>query len=244
VYYFITDHLGTPMKMMNETGGVVWSADYRLFGELSAGNATVENKFRFPGQYYDPETELHYNYHRFYQPKMGRYITPDPVGLEGGLNPYLYVNANPVMGVDPFGLLNPVDHFMITIIEALRAGRGIRESFVLAWKTVLVDFETDPQDVSCEETKKHGMAGKISKEGRYQTYEEAITASEAFIKESIASGDLFYAVHATQDLATSVHKGEEWRRYGPNLETLQHILGDFFGPSVEKAHRQTRELFK
>ncbi|MDD5204279.1 MAG: RHS domain-containing protein, partial [Desulfobacterales bacterium] len=59
VYYFITDHLGTPMKMTDESGAVVWSADHRPFGELSVSNATVANKFRFPGQYYDSETGLH-----------------------------------------------------------------------------------------------------------------------------------------------------------------------------------------
>jgi len=57
----------------------------------------------FPGQYYDQETGLHYNYFRYYDPSTGRYITSDPTGLDGGLNTYLYANANPLKYIDPTG---------------------------------------------------------------------------------------------------------------------------------------------
>jgi RHS repeat-associated protein len=64
----------------------------------------VEDPFRFPGQYYDTETGLHYNYYRTYNPGIGRYITPDPIGLEGGINLFTYVRSNPVTFADPLGL--------------------------------------------------------------------------------------------------------------------------------------------
>jgi RHS repeat-associated protein len=64
----------------------------------------VKFNLRFPGQYYDEVTKQHYNHNRFYNPVLGRYVEPDPIGLEGGLNPYIYAGANPINGVDPTGL--------------------------------------------------------------------------------------------------------------------------------------------
>jgi RHS repeat-associated protein len=64
----------------------------------------VENNFRFPGQYYDQEAGLHYNYHRYYYPKTGRYITPDPICFAEGINLYAYVQNTPISWIDPLGL--------------------------------------------------------------------------------------------------------------------------------------------
>ena len=64
---------------------------------------TCTNKL-LPGQYYDQETGLHYNWFRYYDPSTGRYITSDPIGLAGRPNTYLYANANPVIFSDPQGL--------------------------------------------------------------------------------------------------------------------------------------------
>ena len=82
---------------------VVRDADDRPFGAATVTGALAFN-LRFPGQYYDDETGLHYNYFRDYDPSLGRYIQSDPIGLSGGWNSYAYVGGNPVMLVDPRGL--------------------------------------------------------------------------------------------------------------------------------------------
>ena len=68
VYYFINDHLGTPQKVVDESGVVVWAADYKPFGQVNETVNVFGNRFRFAGQYYDDESSLHYNYHRYYNP--------------------------------------------------------------------------------------------------------------------------------------------------------------------------------
>ena len=105
-YFFVNDHLGTPQKIVNESGQVVWAGFYQPFGKSWAYPADITNNFRFQGQYYDAETGLHYNWNRYYDPDTGRYITADPIGLEGGVNLYEYVRGNPVNLTDPPGLFS------------------------------------------------------------------------------------------------------------------------------------------
>jgi RHS repeat-associated protein len=91
--------------MTDDQGVVVWEADYKPFGQATVNpSSEVENNFRFPGQYYDKETGLQYNWHRYYNPATGRYLTPDPIGLIGGINLYLYSLNNPINLIDPLGL--------------------------------------------------------------------------------------------------------------------------------------------
>ena len=66
--------------------------------------STAELNLRFPGQYYDEETGFHQNHFREYDPKTGRYLQSDPIGLEGGINTYIYALNNPIRYKDPLGL--------------------------------------------------------------------------------------------------------------------------------------------
>ena len=70
--------------MANAAGTVVWKADYDPFGKASVRVSTIENNLRLPGQYYDRETGLLYNYFRDYDSSTGRYVEADPIGLKGG----------------------------------------------------------------------------------------------------------------------------------------------------------------
>jgi len=90
--------------LTDATGAITWDARFRPFGEAHAIAGTAANDQRFPGQLLDPETGLHYNYFRDYDPTLGRYIESDPIGLAGGLNTYAYIDANPIRFSDPYGL--------------------------------------------------------------------------------------------------------------------------------------------
>jgi RHS repeat-associated protein len=72
----------------------------------------------YPGQYYDAETGLHYNYFRYYDPTTGRYVTPDPIGLEGGINLFSYVAGNPLRFIDPYGKVAIADDIAIGLLAA------------------------------------------------------------------------------------------------------------------------------
>jgi len=104
VFAFHTDHLGTPRRITDDTGQVVWSADYAAFGAAQVKVGRIGNHLRFPGQYHDSETGLHYNRSRYYSPALGRYLSRDPVGFLGGLNLYLYAGNDSINGADPLGL--------------------------------------------------------------------------------------------------------------------------------------------
>jgi len=97
--------------MVDGTNTVVWEGEFEPFGRARVNiHSSVVNNNRFPGQYYDQETGFHYNYHMYYDPQTGRYLTPDPIGLAGGMNLYAYVGNDPVNAVDASGLysLNPI----------------------------------------------------------------------------------------------------------------------------------------
>jgi RHS repeat-associated protein len=111
--------------MTDASGTVVWAADYKPFGEATITVSTIRNNLRFPGQYYDAETGLHYNYFRDYNPALDRYIQADPWNTGAllqrksrlkmsirvlrpdkvtDLSPYPYATENPLRFTDPLGL--------------------------------------------------------------------------------------------------------------------------------------------
>ena len=122
-YAIQSDHLNTPRRLIQSDGQVAWQWAYSAFGEEKPttaktrfANAELNQSFgtsvvpavtfnlRYPGQYYDQESNLHYNYHRSYSATVGRYTQADPIGLDGGWNRFGYVGQNPLSFTDPLGL--------------------------------------------------------------------------------------------------------------------------------------------
>lgn len=111
--YVLTDHLGTPRAIVHPASNAIlwrWDLTPSAFGDHAAqtdpdGNGTAYTfNLRYPGQYYDEDTGLHYNYFRDYDPTTGRYLQSDPIGLAGGASTYGYVGGDPLSFVDLFGL--------------------------------------------------------------------------------------------------------------------------------------------
>ena len=110
LYYIHTDHLNSPRRIYNQAQQLVWLwENTEPFGdsvpnENPNGLGTFTCNLRFPGTYADTETGTLHNWHRTLAPALGRYHQSDPIGLEGGINTYLYVLANPLSYIDPLGL--------------------------------------------------------------------------------------------------------------------------------------------
>jgi RHS repeat-associated protein len=108
-YSVESDHIGTPRMITDATQAPRWSWHSAPYGDTlpnekpGAAAALVYN-LRLPGQYFDKETNTHYNWHRDYEATTGRYIQSDPIGLKGGINPYTYADGNPLSKHDPKGL--------------------------------------------------------------------------------------------------------------------------------------------
>ncbi|MEU1800649.1 DUF6531 domain-containing protein [Streptomyces sp. NPDC019937] len=103
-FAMVTDLVGTPTELVDESGEIAWHTQATVWGTTSWNRgATAYTPLRFPGQYADSETGLHYNVHRHYDADVGRYISPDPLGLVPDPNPYGYVN-DPFQVCDPLGL--------------------------------------------------------------------------------------------------------------------------------------------
>ncbi|MCX7205196.1 MAG: RHS domain-containing protein, partial [Proteobacteria bacterium] len=127
--YYHVDQLGTPQTLSDENGEIAWSAEYKAWGEAqvviseAAKTAGINNPLRFQGQYFDEESGLHYNRHRYYDPEIGRFISSDPIGLMGGFNTHAYA-PNPTGWTDPTGLSScPCDCEKILAQEGVKTGR-------------------------------------------------------------------------------------------------------------------------
>ncbi|WP_347728008.1 RHS repeat-associated core domain-containing protein [Streptomyces sp. CAU 1734] len=138
-----TDLIGTPAELIDEDGLLAWQSRRTLWGTTAwARDSVAYTPLRFPGQYFDPESGLHYNFHRHYDPEVGRYLSPDPLGLAPAPNPSAYVR-DPRTWSDPLGLApctNPGPQE--------REARGIRQGEVERTLDNSLDKDTYLRDVA------------------------------------------------------------------------------------------------
>jgi RHS repeat-associated protein len=106
IFQYHTDHLGTPQFLTDRLGQVAWRASYSAFGRAKISIGTISQALRFPGQYCDDETGLHYNRARYYSPDLGIYMSRDPLELVAGIHFYNYADCDPINGSDALGLFS------------------------------------------------------------------------------------------------------------------------------------------
>jgi RHS repeat-associated protein len=144
IFYVHTDHLNAPRKITRASdGALMWRWDPAPFGDtLPNENPEAAGSFRYnlryPGQYYDAESGLSYNYFRNYDPFTGRYVESDPIGLAAGVNTYAYVNGHPLSLSDMLGLCaspqndekkkEECEQKLADLLNLIQAVRGDRRS--------------------------------------------------------------------------------------------------------------------
>ncbi|MCS3510702.1 RHS repeat-associated protein [Pseudomonas grimontii] len=154
VRYYHNDLNGLAEQLTEADGHTVWHATYRVWGstleEVREPYYIEEQNLRFQGQYLDRETGLHYNLFRHYDPEIGRFTTPDPIDLEGGLNLYQY-SPNPLTWIDPWGLKTCYHKRTKSEIKKIRANFGKKGG---AKEKYLKKMAKDPSSIQ-----KYGQAG-------------------------------------------------------------------------------------
>ncbi len=112
-YYYLRDHLGSVLALVDETGAIVESYEYEPYGLPTFYDSTgsliadsfIGNRMLYTGREWNADLEMYHYRHRTYDPRSKRFMQGDPIGLGGGWNYYAYVGGNPVMVNDPAGLV-------------------------------------------------------------------------------------------------------------------------------------------
>ncbi len=211
LYYLYADHLNTPRVATDSTNKVVWRWDSDAFGTSTANEDPDGDgvKFtynpRFPGQYFDKETNLHYNYFRDYEPGTGRYVQSDPIGLAGGLNVYNYALNNPLSFTDPTGQFV----FLLPAIPAAAAALG--QAAVFVGSAAIAGYGLSKL---CEDDPECSMASG------FQLIQAGITSEHAFKEEYVGKKNgSRYDICACKDGSIKIAGRKQCGSKGPKIDT-------------------------
>ncbi|MEH0834601.1 RHS repeat-associated core domain-containing protein [Pectobacterium cacticida] len=192
LHYIVTDLTGTARELCSEEGEIHWHGEQALWGGYreerrpiplrrylgDAANEEVYCELRYQGQLYDAETGLYYNRHRYYDTESGQYLSPDPIGLGGGIRPQGYVH-NPLEWVDPLGLAGCPEQRQ-RVLDNIEASRRARESSNLGGASPTPGSRTregfmkdhvSPDSETTLHTKSPGFnTSKKNKDGQFKRY--------------------------------------------------------------------------
>jgi RHS repeat-associated protein len=239
-YAVHTDHLNTPRRLTQSDKRVAWQWAFSAFGDEqpttgakryvdpattpNAGSTTIADvtfNLRYPGQYFDKESGLSYNYFRSYDAKTGRYSQSDPIDLAGGWNRYGYAEANALSNIDPTGLFVPANHNGITAEAIQIVGSPCPD---LPGFVALADFL--PGSQSPGNSFWHAMSdGTVG-----ESAQSANAKYQKYVDEQIrgcSCAGLARALHAIQDFYSPAHAGfQPWN--GSKVPSPMHVYRDSY----------------
>jgi RHS repeat-associated protein len=204
VWNVSVDHLNRPVLMTNSAKVTQWQAVWQPWGgahSITGPAGTAANDYRLPGQWYQLESGLHYNWHRQYDPTVGRYTQADPLGFVDGPSVYGYARGQPGQSVDPDGRYLPWTHAAMTYDAARLEGYSIIGSIKLSYHSVMADYE--PGSQSDKNTHWHAMSrpGELPylAKRRYESYVRNLVSTCILL-------NLGRAAHAVQDSTSRPHQ--------------------------------------
>lgn len=229
-FFYLNDHIGTPQKVVNSDGSVMWSGKTQAFGAATVISSGITNNLRFPGQYFDEETNLHYNWYRYYDPTSGRYLTYDPSNRKAGINRYTYVEMNPVTYYDNQGLFLSPHHYLYTAVVVTPFVPMCPALISVPYMAMATDWH--PSWGDSQSTTNACWHAMTPPGGSKQKAEECWRKYINDNMETCTPRGLGNAIHALQDSHAGGHK--DFQEYDGHFH-WSHFLQDMFPTPWEEA---------
>lgn len=220
-FAIITDIVGTPSELIDESGAKAWYTRATLWGTTAwSADSTTYTPLRFPGQHFDPETGLHYNFRRYYDPETARYTSPDPLGLTPAPNPVTYVH-NPHRWVDPRGLA-PCK------VAPSSSSRDLRQTGGSSFRRPRneVDFETDWADHAYEKIRSDPQLDQVTQTAEphgFSRQDIEQIHNHLFIEEHELDAG-FMRFDANPRIARAWERLQNGETHPTDIELLRHEL--------------------
>ena len=217
----LVDGLGSTLELADASGVPTTHFTFEPFGVTTASGASSAAATQFAGREND-KTGL-YNYRaRYMSPGLARFISEDPIGYAGGLNPHSYVANNPTNATDPTGLFICKWHRFLTI--GATAGTGIPLSLAESLAQAVCDVDNGTQGTDSSDTHRHAMGGRKPNK-KYETCEQAYDGARSLLNDLLQNGSLADALHLIQDQWPIGHRFQRWVPIDVPAD-IRHRVGD------------------